>query len=215
MIQRNVSERRPFVTSRSGSSPRIFRIRGFARRTSQRRDLIGFQAFARLASSAHGIGLVGRGATPQMAEAHGGRGGVGIRVLLPCVAALPPVMHTPVYVLMSGYGHVKIVLDLGQRPAIYFFGLSFRAVPGSDVEGVDIARVVEVHELLQALDVAVVEELLLKVRPRSLGRGALRRSHGHVARRRRLHLAIRSWRKWCPIVIRAWPRAGTASQESS
>src|SRR6266853_3859793 len=126
MIRRNVSERRPFVTSRSGSSPRIFRIRGFARRTSQRRDLIEFQAFARLASSAHGIGLVGRGATPQMAEAHGGRGGVGIRVLLPCVAALPPVMHTPVYVLMSGYGLVKPSESVWRKATIWFSSISVK-----------------------------------------------------------------------------------------
>ena len=51
---------------------------------------------------AHGIGLVGRGATPQMADAHGGRGGVGMRTLLPCVAAVPPVMQTPVNVFLSG-----------------------------------------------------------------------------------------------------------------
>src|SRR5467141_2617157 len=124
MIRRNASERRPFVTSRSGASPRIFRIRGFARRTSQRRDLIEFQAFARLASSAHGIGVVGRGATPQMAEAHGGRGGVGIRVLLPCVAAVPPVMHAPVYVLMSGYGLVKPSESVWRNATIWFSSVS-------------------------------------------------------------------------------------------
>src|SRR5438128_2721845 len=41
---------------------------------------------------------------------------------------------------------------------------SCRAVPGSDVElkCENVARVVEVHELLQALDVAIVEELLLE-----------------------------------------------------
>src|SRR2546430_13483495 len=45
-----------------------------------------------------------------------------------------------------------------------------RAVPGSDVElkCENVARVVEVHELLQALDVAIVEELLLEVRSWSL-----------------------------------------------
>ena len=50
----------------------------------------------------HGIGELGRGATPQMAVAHGGRGGVGISVSLPCVAAVPPVMQTPVKALMLG-----------------------------------------------------------------------------------------------------------------
>src|SRR5438477_8536730 len=123
MIRRNVSEHRPFVTSRSGSSARV---RGFARRTSQRRDLIGFWAFARLASSAHGIGLVGRGATPQMAEAHGGRGGVGISVLLPCVAAVPPVMHTPVYILMSGYGLVKPSESVWRKATIWFSSVSVK-----------------------------------------------------------------------------------------
>jgi hypothetical protein len=44
----------------------------------------------------YGIGVIGRGATPQMADAQGGRGGVGIRVLFPCVAAVPPVMQVPV-----------------------------------------------------------------------------------------------------------------------
>ncbi len=90
-------------------------------------------------------------------------------------------------------------------------------MPGSDVElkcG-NVARVVEVHELLQALDVAVVEELLLEVRSWSLRGRTLWWHQGDVACRRRLHLAIRSWRKLCPCIIRACPRAGTASQESS
>jgi DNA-binding transcriptional LysR family regulator len=39
-------------------------------------------------------------------------------------------------------------------------------VPGSDVVLVFVARVVEVDELLQALEVAVMKELLLEVRPR-------------------------------------------------
>jgi hypothetical protein len=42
----------------------------------------------------YGIGLgPGVGATPQMAVAHGGSGGVGIRNSLPWVAAVPPDMH--------------------------------------------------------------------------------------------------------------------------
>ena len=90
-------------------------------------------------------------------------------------------------------------------------------MPGSDVElkCENVARVVEVHELLQALDVAIVEELLLEVRSWSLRGRTLWWHQGDVARRRRLHLAIRSWRKLCPCIIRACPRAGTASQESS
>ena len=42
----------------------------------------------------YGIGLgPGVGATPQMTDAQGGRGGVGMRKSLPCVAAVPPDMH--------------------------------------------------------------------------------------------------------------------------
>src|SRR5712671_2247236 len=74
----------------------------------------------------HGIGVVGRGATPQMAEAHGGRGGVGIRVLLPCVAAVPPVMHTPVYILMSGYGLVKPSESVWRKATIWFSSVSVK-----------------------------------------------------------------------------------------
>ena len=48
-------------------------------------------------------------------------------------------------------GHVDIVLDLGQRPARYFFDRSGRAVSGSDRERKFVARVVKVYELLQAL----------------------------------------------------------------
>src|SRR2546425_6756681 len=69
--------------------------------------------------------------------------------------------------------HVEIVRDLRRRPAIYFFGLSCRAVSRRDVEWVHVARVVEVDELLQALDVAVMKEPLLEVRPWRLGSGTL------------------------------------------
>src|SRR6266566_1175114 len=55
----------------------------------------------------------------------------------------------------------------------------------------------------------------LEVRSWSLRGRTLWWHQGDVARRRRLHLAIRSWRKLCPCIIRACPRAGTASQESS
>ena len=58
--------------------------------------------------------------------------------------------------------HVEIVRDLGQRPAVHFFGRSCRAVSGSDrLCKTRVTRIVEVDELLQALDVAVVKELLL------------------------------------------------------
>jgi len=45
-----------------------------------------------------------------------------------------------------------------------------RTVPGSySGKRKSISGVIEVHQLLQALDVAVMEELLLEVRPGSLG----------------------------------------------
>src|SRR5712692_10044515 len=95
----------PSAVSGSGSSARI---RGFARRTSQRRDVIGFE-LSPFRVLPYGIGGLGKGGTPQTADAQGGRGGVGIRKLLPCldgeqlgsVAGLQ-VMQTPVKVLMSG-----------------------------------------------------------------------------------------------------------------
>src|SRR5216683_7551313 len=63
----------------------------------------------------YGIGLgPGVGATLQMVDAQGGRGGVGIRKSLPCLAgeqlgsvAGLHVMQLPVKVLMSGYGVVN------------------------------------------------------------------------------------------------------------
>src|SRR4029077_11023598 len=83
-------------------------------------------------------------------------------------------------------GHIDIVPDLGPRPAVYFFDRSIRTVSGSNVERnpLNVTRIVEVDELLQALDVAVVKELLLEVRPGRLGGGTLWRCHSHIARRR-------------------------------
>ena len=57
----------------------------------------------------HGIGGLGTGVTPQIADAQDGSGGVGIRLPLPClegeqlgsVAGLQ-VMHVPVKVSMLG-----------------------------------------------------------------------------------------------------------------
>jgi hypothetical protein len=42
---------------------------------------------------AYGMGGLGRGVTPQIADVQDGSGGVGIMVSLPWVDALPPVMH--------------------------------------------------------------------------------------------------------------------------
>src|ERR1700730_7164081 len=69
------------------------------------------------------------------------------------------------------------------------------------------------YELFQALDVAIVKELFLEVRPRGLGCGTLRGCHGYVARRGRLHSAVPRWCKLCPIRIRIGPRTETASEE--
>src|SRR5207245_9419554 len=62
----------------------------------------------RLAFCPYGMGGLGNGATPQIADAHGGSGGVGMRESFPWVDAdafaVPgaPVMHVPVKVLMLG-----------------------------------------------------------------------------------------------------------------
>src|SRR5258707_10279742 len=113
-------------------------------------------------------------------------------------------------------GHVLIVLHLGHWPAVHLFRGARRTVPGSySGKRKSVSGVIEVHQLLQALDVAVMEELLLEVRPGSLGGRTLRRNHGDVACRGCLHASIIEWRELCPIVIRARPRTGTASQEGS
>ena len=54
----------------------------------------------------HGIGLVGKGATPQIADGQAGSGGVGIRNSFPCVFAEPPFKHAPVYLSRFGKGIV-------------------------------------------------------------------------------------------------------------
>src|SRR5260370_18159719 len=72
-------------------------------------------------------------------------------------------------------GHIDIVRHLWHRPAVYFFGRSWRAMSGSDRVRILVARVVEMYELLQALNVAVVKEALLEVRNGGFGGGTLRR----------------------------------------
>jgi hypothetical protein len=108
---------------------------------------------------------------------------------------------------------VNIVRNLGHGPAVHFFGRSCRAVSGSDREWKHVARIVEVDELLQALDVAVVKELLLEVRPGRLGGGTLWRCHRHISRRRDLELAVDTWSKLCPKRIRIGGGTETASKE--
>src|SRR5882724_5527865 len=70
------------------------------------------------------------------------------------------------------------------------------------------------YKLLQALDVAVVKEPLLEVRPGRLGGGTLWRCHRHIARRRHLELAVDLWCKLCPILVRAGVGTEPASEES-
>ena len=98
--------------------------------------------------------------------------------------------------------HVDVVRDFGHRPAIDFFGLSFRTVSRGDLERVHIARIVEMNELLETLDVAIVEELFLEIGSGRLGRRTPRRCHRHIARRRRLHLAVAGWGVLYPL--RVW-----------
>jgi len=57
------------------------------------------------------------------------------------------------------------------------------------------------HELLQALDIAVVEELFLEIRPGRLGGGALWRCHSPIPRRRYLHSSVVQWCILCPARI--------------
>src|SRR5205807_5092022 len=81
-------------------------------------------------------------------------------------------------------------------------------------EGVHVARVVEVYELFQALDVTIVEELFLEVRSRSIGAArALCRYHRHVASRRCLHSTVLLWCVLSPTLVGAGPSTETASQE--
>ena len=79
-----------------------------------------------LAFRIYGIGGLGKGATPQMTDAQGGRGGVGIRNPFPWVEAEPPVMQTPVKVLMSGYGVVKPSLSVWRKATIWFSSVSVK-----------------------------------------------------------------------------------------
>jgi hypothetical protein len=50
---------------------------------------------SRLLFTPQGIGVLGTGATPQIADAQRGRGGVGISNSFPWVAASPPRMQLP------------------------------------------------------------------------------------------------------------------------
>src|SRR5947199_804217 len=86
----------------------------------------------RLASCCYGIGIVGNGATPQLDDAHGGSGGVGIRESFPWVDAeafaVPgvPVMHVPVKVLMLGNGVVNPSVRVCRKATIWFSSVSVK-----------------------------------------------------------------------------------------
>src|SRR3984885_7737576 len=112
--------------------------------------------------------------------------------------------------------HILVYRNLGRRPAVHPFGCSCRAIAAFNGRiPINVARIVEMDQLLQALDVAVVEKLLLEVRPWGFGGRALGRRQGHVARCHRLHLTIRSLCEWKPRRVRVRKGAETASQESS
>src|SRR5258708_30951859 len=107
MIKGDDHSRRASAICCSSSSARI---RAIARRTSQRTER---GSAGRVPTDIyHGIGLgPGKGATPHIADAQGGRGGVGIRNAFPCldgeqfgsVAGLHVMPH-PVDVMMAGEG---------------------------------------------------------------------------------------------------------------
>src|ERR1700740_1982007 len=99
-------------------------------------------------------------------------------------------------------GHVLVLRDFSRWPAIYLFRCSCGALAGFHLHPKVVTRVVEMDELLQALDVAVVEELLLEVRAWGFRRGTLRRHKTHVARRHRLHLPIGCWCELDPGRVR-------------
>src|SRR6266436_1470206 len=79
------------------------------------------------------MGGLGKGATPQIAVAQGGSGGVGIRASFPWVDAdafaVPgsPVMHVPVKVLMLGNGVVKPSVRVCRKATIWFSSRSVKA----------------------------------------------------------------------------------------
>src|SRR3989442_7729022 len=87
----------------------------------------------RPASCHYGIGIVGNGATPQIAVAHGGSGGVGIRESFPWVDAeafaVPgaPVVHVPINVFRLGYGFVKPSVRVCRKATTWFSSRSVMA----------------------------------------------------------------------------------------
>src|SRR5260370_7972306 len=85
---------------------------------------------------------------------------------------------------------------------------------GSDRVRILVARVVEMYELLQALNVAVVKEPLLEVGPGGFGCSTLWRWQCHGGHRHHLHLAVDSWPPLPPTHVRVWAGNQPAPVES-
>ena len=81
----------------------------------------------RLASCYYGMGGLGNGATPQIADAQDGSGGVGMRNSFPWVDAVPPNMHVPVNVSRLGNGVVNPSVRVCRKATIWFYCRSVKA----------------------------------------------------------------------------------------
>lgn len=89
-------------------------------------QVLGVSPFGSSSRCPYGIGIVGSGARPHIAAGHGGSGGVGIRKSFPWVAAVPPVMHMPVKVPISGYGVVNPSVNVWRNATIWFSSVSVK-----------------------------------------------------------------------------------------
>src|SRR6516165_6498817 len=85
---------------------------------------------------------------------------------------------------------------------------------GSDGICILVAGVIEVYELLKALDVSVVKECLLEIRSGSRSGRALWWRQGHIAGRSHLHLTVDSWCILSPTHIRVGAGTEPASEKS-
>src|ERR1700722_6861652 len=110
-----------------------------------------------------------------------------------------------------------VVVDFGRWPAGYFFDSPWRAVSRRDREWIHVTRVVEMYQLLEALDIAVVKKLLLEIRLDRAGLrgGALCRRHSHIARGGHLHLTVDRWCVLCPTRVWVGRGADAASKKCS
>src|SRR5579862_8518954 len=112
--------------------------------------------------------------------------------------------------------HVNVRRDLGRWPAGYLFDGSCRALSRLNGVRVYVARVVEVNELFQALDVSIVEELLLEI-----GSGCFRAAcalgwcQGYIASGGHLHLPVDRGCILRPTRVGVGSRTETASEEAA